>query len=373
MIRKFKNLSIPSIGIMLVAIVLIVFFTMIKIKAAGIEEERKADLKTTENLVNVITMSLNPAEIKEKMNLLAQAEVWADYNIPAEVSGVILKKNVVKGGWVQKGDIIATVDSKRYKNAFDSASASFKLASKAYDRILKLYEKKSINKEELDKAQASFHMAKAALNNAEIDLEKCKISAPAFGVIDSFFVEEGEFIEYGKPVALLIDYNKIKIVVNIPESEVANIKNVKEFVLTIDALDGKTFKGRKYFLSKVPDNLAKVYRLEIKVDNSKKLIFPGMFARVEIVKKENKNTIVIPISGVANTKDGNFVFVEKNGIAKKRKVDIGISEGFYVEIKSGLDFGERLIAVRQGDFEDSQKVRVMKNIETLSEFEKLQD
>ncbi|MBW1616044.1 MAG: efflux RND transporter periplasmic adaptor subunit [Deltaproteobacteria bacterium] len=373
MIKKIKKISIPGVGIILVTIVLIIFFTMIKIKAAGIEEARKTDLKTTESLANVITMSLHPTDIKEKMNLLAQAEAWADYDIPAEVSGVILKKNTVKGGWVQKGDIIATVNSTRYKNTVDSALASFQLTSKAHDRILKLYEKKAINKEELDKTQAAFQIAIAALNNAEIDLKKCKIRAPASGFIDSFFVEEGEFIEYGRPVALLIDYNKIKIVVNIPESEVANIKNINEFILTIDALGGKTFKGKKYFLSKVPDNLAKVYRLEIKVDNSKKLIFPGMFARVEVVKKENKNTIVIPISGVASTKEGNFVFVEKNGVALKRKVDLGISEGFYVEIKSGLDFDEKLIAVKQGNFEDRQKVRVMKNIETLSEFEKLQD
>ncbi|MBW1649112.1 MAG: efflux RND transporter periplasmic adaptor subunit [Deltaproteobacteria bacterium] len=373
MIRKCKNLSIPGVGIMLVAIILIIFFTMIKIKADSIEEKRKTDLERTENLVNVITMSLNPAEIKEKMNLLAHAEAWADFNIPAEVSGVIVKKNVAKGGWLKKGDIIATVDSNIYQNVFDSASASFQLASKAYDRILKLYEKKSINKEELDKAQAAFQMAQAALNNAEIDLKKCKISAPASGFIDSFFIEEGELIEYGSPVAQLIDYDKIKIVVNIPESEVANIKNVNTFFLTIDALNGKTFKGEKYFLSKVPDNLAKVYRLEIKVDNSKKLIFPGMFARVEIVKKESKDTIVIPITSVTNTKNGNFVFVEKNRVAQKRKVELGILEGFYAEIKSGINFGERLIAVRHGDFEENQKVKVVKNIETLSEFEELQN
>ena len=372
MIRKCKNFSIPSMGIILVTIILIIFFTMIKIKANSIEEQRETDSEKKESLVNVITMSLHPAEIKEKLNFLAHAEAWSDFDIPAEVSGIILKKNVKKGSYVKKGDMIATVISDRYKNAFDSASASYDLALKVYNRILRLYEKNSINKEELDKAEASFEMAKAALNNAEIDLKKCEIRAPSSGSIDSFFVEEGEFVEYGKAVARLIDYNKIKLIVNIPESEVANIKNVNEFFFTIDALDAKTFKGKKYFLSKVPDKLAKVYRLEIKVDNSEKLIFPGMFARVEIAKKESKNTIVIPITSVTNTKNGNFVFVEKNGVALKRKVDLGISEGFYIEIASGVNFGEKLIAVKQGDFEENQKVKVMKNIEILSEFEELQ-
>jgi len=93
MLRKFKNISIPSIGIILVSIILIIFFTMIKIKMNSIEEKRKADTRKKENLVNVITMNLNPKNIKEKMNLLAEAEAWSDFNIPAEVSGIILKKN----------------------------------------------------------------------------------------------------------------------------------------------------------------------------------------------------------------------------------------------------------------------------------------
>jgi len=247
MLRKFKNISIPSIGIILVSIILIIFFTMIKIKMNSIEEKRKADTRKKENLVNVITMNLNPKNIKEKMNLLAEAEAWSDFNIPAEVSGIILKKNVEKGSYVHKGDVIALVDSSRYKNVFDSALASYGLASNAYNRILKLYKKDSINKEELDKAKASCEMSKAVLNNAEIDLIKCKIIAPSSGFVDSFFIEEGEFIGYGNPVARLIYYDKIKIVVNIPESEVSSIKNINEFFLTIDALKGKTFKGEKYF------------------------------------------------------------------------------------------------------------------------------
>ena len=91
-------------------------------------------------------------------------------------------------------------------------------------------------------------------------------------------------------------------------------------------------------------------------------ILPGMFARVELVKRVFEGALAIPLYAVITQGEERFVYVDKDGRAEKRQVDLGVLAGWQVQVKAGLEAGERVIVVGHRMLDDGQAVEVIKNV-----------
>jgi RND family efflux transporter MFP subunit len=172
---------------------------------------------------------------------------------------------------------------------------------------------------------------------------------------------------YDKPVAQILQIGEVKVTVGIPESDVSAVMDLKEADIIIEALDKLKVKGRKLFLSRQPGDLARLYNLELIVDNPDGRILPGMFARVEIVKKRFEDTLAIPLYAVISQGDESFVYLENNNKAEKRSVELGILEGWMIQVNSGLKPGDKVIIVGHRQVDEGQTVQVIKNVTDASE------
>jgi len=179
------------------------------------------------------------------------------------------------------------------------------------------------------------------------------------GVITRLDAKKGLLLSVGDPIGQVVRMDRVKAVVGIPESDMPKVSPLTHVELTIKALDDLKVTGVKYFLSPVPDTAARIYRLELSVDNQERKILPGMFVRANVVKKEVKNAVVIPFYSVISRGDEQFVFVEENGKAIRKNVSLGIMEKWMVEVKEGLLHGQHLIVEGHRDVEDGQAVKVV--------------
>jgi RND family efflux transporter MFP subunit len=269
---------------------------------------------------------------------------------------------VNEGDFVKKGDIIARIDIRDYENALASVSASYELADRNLDRIKELHSKDLVSKAELDRAQSEAARLEAAFKTAELNLQRTSIKAPFSGTINQLDAKKGLLLNVGELVAIILDISSVKVSVGIPESDVDAVRKLKNFNVTIDALGGKTVKGRKIFLSKSPDSRARLYELQLRVDNPGEKILPGMFARVSIVKEEVADGVSVPLYAVVNRDDENFVFVENEGTAHVRMVEMGIVEGWLIQITKGLEPGERVVVVGHRSLDEGQGVNVARTV-----------
>ena len=131
-----------------------------------------------------------------------------------------------------------------------------------------------------------------------------------------------------------------------------------------------TVKGKKVYLSKTTESAARLYSLKLAVDNPDRDILPDMFARVEIVKREVTDSIVVPAYTVINRNDDNFVYVVgEDEVVSVRSIETGLQESWLVEVTDGLTTGERLVVVGQRDVEDGQTVKVMRTVDNLEALE----
>ncbi|NNK96830.1 MAG: efflux RND transporter periplasmic adaptor subunit, partial [Desulfobacterales bacterium] len=214
----------------------------------------------------------------------------------------------------------------------------------------------------LDARETNMQTAKADLDNAELMFARCTITAPMDGVVRRLDAKIGLYLSVGDPIGSLLQIDKVKAVIGIPESDVTAVRLLDSVELTIQALEDKKVTGRRYFISSSPETAARLYRLELEIDNPGHRILPGMFVRANIVKQQKDNAVAIPFYSVISRSDQQFVFVEKDGTVEKRYVQTGIMEQWMVEITKGLKAGERIVVEGHRDVEDGRKVKVVKVI-----------
>lgn len=358
----------PFVSILLVILLVILpLGKKISAKKAELAQKQSNEKSVAKAFTNVVTMELVPGMVMEKLSLPGMAKPWISLEVVAEIKGKIVNKKISNGRHVKKGDILAIIDKSDYQNSYDSALASYDSAKSTQKRLQALVKKKFVTQSQLDDAVARVKTSRAAFENAKLALSRCTIRSPMNGVVDRIYIENGKFLNPGDSVANILQIDKLKIEVGIPESDVAAVRKLKTFQMTIDALAGKTYTGVYHYLYKTTDSMAHLYNLEIRVENLDEDILPDMFARVKIIKKQDAQGLAVPMYSIVTVNKVVGVYVEKGGIVHFRPVRTGFQDGWRTQIPEGLFPGEKIVVVGHRIIEDGEQVNVTRTIRDMEE------
>ena len=338
-------------------------------KKADLAAKKAAQIKEEKPKTNVITLKLKPELIQDRINFPGIVKAWVRLDVLSEVQGRMIELDVKEGDIVRKGQLLAKIDLRDYKNTLLSIKASYKAALASVNRLKELSQKQLATQSQLDEAVARMESSKANMDTASLNLDRCSIRAPIAGIVNARYVDNGQYISVSDSIVEIIQIDPVKIAVGIPESDVDAVRRLDRFQVKIDSLN-KTFTAKKYFLSNTADTSARLYNLEMRVNNSKYEILPDMFARVEIIKREVKDGISAPLYSILTRNNKRLAFVEKNGIAQMRQVVPGLQEKWRIEIREGLQPDEYLIVMGHRDVSHGQPVHVIRTINNIEELEK---
>jgi membrane fusion protein (multidrug efflux system) len=348
-----------------VAVIIVVVHIGIQIRKGWIEEEQKESAAKKEVVsTNVTTWVIEKHEFIDNIQLPGVIEAQESLTVQSEVTGKIEKFNVDDGDEVKKGEILAVIEKSDYLARLDQAEAGLVLAEQKLRRSKRLKKQGAIPQSELDSVLASHRDAKATVQTAGNNLSRCSIRAPFGGIINKRHITLGTLVTPGSEIVDLLDNHKVKVNIGIPEADVVKVSRIESTEFTVDSLKGKKFRGKKTFLSIKPISQAKVYNLQLSVDNKDRLLRPGMFVEANIVK-EKKKTIVIPLYTVITRGSEQFCYITENEKAVRKDVTLGIKKGKYVEITSGLNIGDELIVEGQRQIDNGSKVTVIEKIDNV--------
>lgn len=365
-VLKFIWGAFPWFAVIILILSIIILGGNCNKKSARLLEEKKAAVKD-EVSVQVVTLTLEPSQIEEKLSLPATVESFESLWVKSETSGRVIKIMVKEGEMVQKGQVMVELDNRDYTSILERTEANHKLATIELNRMTELYKRNIAAASEVDKLDAQLKDLDAQMKSAKLALERTRITAPISGRLNEIEAKVGDWMSVDKQVAQILQIGEVKVTVGIPESDVSAVTDLKDADIVIEALDKLKVKGKKYFLSRQPRDLARLYNLELVVANSDGRILPGMFARVELVKKRFEDTLAVPLYAVISQDGKNFVYLEINKRAEKREVELGILEGWMIQVKSGLKAGDNVIIVGHRQVDEGQAVQVIKNVTDASE------
>ena len=359
--------AMPMLVVILLVGIIVILGGEIRSEGKVIKEKKSSELRQDRKATNVVAMEVTPQLLQEKLSLPGYVKPWITLQVVAEVKGTIVTKAVSEGALVKKGEILATIDRRDYANAHASAKAAYEVAVATEKRLRKLFRDRVATQAQLDDIVATVRTSKAAMDNAALALERCSIRAPMDGIVDRVHVEPGQFMDVGNPVAKLLDIRRVKVEVGIPESDVDAVRRLERFSVTIEALDGKKFEGTRHYLQKTADDFARLYNLEIAVENPDIEILPDMFARVIIVKTVVPDGLAVPLYSLVKRNDMDAVFLVNDGLARLQPVKLGIQDGWHMQVRKGITTGDRVVVVGQRSIEDGEKVHVTKTVRSMEE------
>ncbi|MBI4706941.1 MAG: efflux RND transporter periplasmic adaptor subunit [Candidatus Omnitrophica bacterium] len=208
---------------------------------------------------------------------------------------------------------------------------------------------KIIEKVKEDNAPVKKFEAIAYIDRDETGLkfEKAPVESPLTGVVGRVFVDIGTKVTTATAIAIVVDMDKVKINLDIPEKYLGSISLQQEARIKVDAFGNEEFSGRVTKISPVVDLNTRTAPIEITLDNPDHRLKSGMFAKVSLILKEKKNVPVILKEAILGKEPESYVFVIQNNQAFLKKVSLGIRQGPYYEVINGLIGSEDVVIMGQ--------------------------
>ena len=233
---------------------------------------------------------------------------------------------------------------------------------KHLERLRQLLDEKLVSQKSYDDALQGVEIAKANLTQSKIALEKSTLVSPIDGILDDLMVDRGEYGTVGKPAAVVVQVDRLKVLVDIPEKDVAVTRvgsRVKVLTAEVRGRDASGRKGEVIHVSYRANEMTRTYLAKVAISNRDGLLRPGMIVRTRFVRRILKNVLTAPLYAVIDRDGEKFVFVTENDTAVERQVRLGPIINGRVVIFGGIQEGEDLIVKGQQLLTDGSPVTIV--------------
>ncbi|GAT63755.1 efflux RND transporter periplasmic adaptor subunit [Paludibacter jiangxiensis] len=277
-----------------------------------------------------------------------------------QAQGTVLKVLVNAGDPVKAGQLLAVVDKADAQSMYEMTLAKYQQAKDAYDRLKQVHDKGSLPEVKWVEMESNLQQAQSSVALSRNNLKKCNLYAPESGVIGKRNIEPGmnSLGNLNAPIEL-VKINTVYVKVAVPENEINLIKKGQKATFTVSALDNKEFEGTVTNVGVVADAISRTYEVKITVNNTKLELKPGMVCDVKLNVTANRTIVGVPLQAVDKDNDNrNYVYVVNvaGKTVSKRLVTVGIYQGDFVEILSGVNLGEKVVTGGLHKLSDNSKV-----------------
>jgi multidrug efflux pump subunit AcrA (membrane-fusion protein) len=199
----------------------------------------------------------------------------------------------------------------------------------------------------------------AYIDRDEVGLEfqKAPIESPLDGIIGRVYVDIGTNVTVQTQVALVVDMDKVKINLQIPEKYLPKISLGQQASIGTDAYPDREIVGSITKISPVVNLENRAAPVEITIDNTNHALKSGMFAKVSLVIEEHRNVPAILKEAVMGREPDLYVFIVEDNKAVLKKITLGLRQGPYYEITDGLKAGDLVVIMGQQRLTDGASVK----------------
>jgi membrane fusion protein, multidrug efflux system len=360
---KIKYWVIP---IVLIIGVLVVF-------RSGAFSSAKPQAQSASSGINVKVAEAQNVNTVPKLMLNGSIEGQTSATVSAKLSGRIQEVMVQEGQVVKTGDPLAKLESVELANsvqtaqdAVTKAQVNYDLVATDYQRYQTLYTQGAISQQQLDAAQAKLRTAQVDLssadtsrNNAQQQYDYGVITSPVDGVVANVTVTVGQVVAPGAALMVVQDINQVYAVVNIEQKDLGLVKMGQQAEVTVDAYGDKVFPGTVAVMNPEAGSASRMFRTKIKIDNADGSLKAGMFTKVQLATGDAMQVLTVPQAAVLQKQGLYYVFVIEKDNAIRHPVEIGTVAGDVIQIKSGLQAGDKVAISNVSQLQDGKAVRIV--------------
>lgn len=306
-------------------------------------------------LVSVRVRSVAARTRTDSLIVNGRTEESRKVTLRAETAGPVVEVPGIEGSVVEAGDVVARQSIEDRNARLAEAVALVKQREIEYRAATQLAKKGFRSGTKLAEARAKLDAARASTKSMRIDLLRTKITAPFRGVLETRYVETGDFIKVGDNVAKIIDLDPVLAVGFVSERDVGSI--VIGEAGEVSFIDGTKARGKITYIASVADPDTRSFRVELEIPNADHKIRAGLTGRLTLPLPAIRAHVVSPaVLTLADDGRIGVRIVDAGDIVRFKPVSILTESRDGVWI-SGLEDNDRLITTGHEYVKAGQKVR----------------
>ncbi len=345
--------------------------------------------------VAVAAVEHGPIELRRTFS--GTLEARAAFDVAAKISGRVESISADIGDPVERGQVVAELDSDEYQQAVALAEAELavaqatlaeaqsqlEIAQREYDRVRTLSERGVASESRLDtvlaeqaKADAAKQVAAAQVRRAEANLATARIrlgytrvtvtwsESDGERVVAERFVDAGDSVSANQPLLSIVEIDPLIGVIYVTESDYGQLATGLTATLTTDAYPGRMFTAQVNRISPVFRAESRQARVELLVNNEQRALKPGMFIRATVVLSRAEDAVIVPLSALTRRQnsDGVFLVNAEGGKVVWQPVQIGIRDADRVQViaENLQDYRGHVVTLGQQLIDDGSTVVIPK-------------
>jgi RND family efflux transporter, MFP subunit len=304
---------------------------------------------------------VEPRAFNDTIEVLGVAKGRQSVTLTAAATQLVERVHFRDGQQVARGAVLVELRATEQGAGVAQAQARLVQAQRAYERYRTLGEQGWASKATIDQYEAAYRAAEADLRAAQAREADRVIRAPFAGVVGLSDVAPGALVNPGAPIVTLDDISAIRVDFQVPERYLAQLRQGQTILAKVDAYPGETITGRISQLDTRVDERTRAITARAEFPNPGGRLKPGMLIRVGISRGE-RQSLSAPEAAVSVQGDAAFVYVIRQSgdraVAEQRPVVTGVRQQGLVEIRDGLQPGERIVADGLNKIQPGQPIQV---------------
>lgn len=314
-------------------------------------------------------------EVRPQLTLIGNVEAFTEGDAHTEVRGLVEEFPVEEGDYLERGGLIARLDSsqlnlelERMRQEREQNRVLMEKEQKELKRFEMLQKSKSVSAQDLDRefseaqsARHRYNMLDAAVRLLEDRLAKKTIRAPFSGYIVKERAHVGKWLQEGSNVVRMVQVDPIFVTTQFPQGHMHEIKTGDFVTVNPAGLPNNKLKGVISAIVPKGDESSRTFPVKSLLENKEHTLKPGMLTYVTFGLGKARKALTVPKDAVITTPEQQrVIFVVDDGVAVKKRIELGDASGDYVEIKGqDLEPGVKVVTVGNERLRPGQPVKIM--------------
>jgi multidrug efflux system membrane fusion protein len=367
-----------------VVVLICVVFAVVRLRRTSSQKAAAAaDPAAANRAIPVAASPVVARDVPIFLSGLGTVTAFNTVTVKSRVDGQLVRVNFKEGQEVKQGELLAQIDPRTYQAALDQSKAnlakdqaSLTDAQTNLVRYTALMAEGVIAQQQLDtqrslvgQLQGAIAADKAQIENAGLQVNYTRITAPISGRIGLRLVDVGNMVHASDPNGLFVitEIQPVAVIFTLPEDDIPTVmQHMKTGPLTVDAYtrDDKTkiASGKLVTVNNEIDPTTGTDKFKAVFDNVDRALWPNQFVNVRLLLDVKKNALTIPAAAPQRGSQGTFVYVVKaDETVEARPIQVGVTEGSFVSVDQGLAQGELVVTDGQDKLQPGGKVLVQQD------------
>lgn len=325
--------------------------------------------------VAVTAMKAATQEWQPQLNAVGSLRAVRGVDVTTEIAGLVREIRFKSGDEVKAGAVLIQLNADSDLAQLASLKAAADLAETTLKRDREQLAAEAISQAQIDSDDADLKSKRAQAAGQRASIDKKTIRAPFSGRLGITLVNPGQYLNPGDKVVTLQTIDPIFIDFTVPQQQISEVSLGQPVTVLSDAFPAQTFSGKVTAIDAKVDTATRNVQIEATVDNSQRLLLPGMFGRSAVDSGEKKTYLTLPQTAITYNPYGATVFVavdkkdaKGNPQLQAQQVFItpGPTRGDQVAILKGVSEGAMVVTSGQLKLKNGSPLRIDNSVQPLN-------